>query len=313
MATKKLSAKEKQTNENRVRRLTIKQKKTVKKASIKVPGSFRLFGRAWQHMWRHKKLFGGILAIYALLYIVLVKGLATNFQLSATRDSIEAAVEGGLGNVEMASALFGALIGTAGTTSGDSAGVYQLILFVVVSLSIIWALRQTIGGRTSPKIRQAFYNGPSQVVPYVLVLLVVMLQMIPALIGVTLYSIVTGNGIAVGFFEQAVWLILLLAFVSASFFFISSSLFATYIVALPGMTPLQALRSARQLVRHQRWLVMRKVLFLPVMISIIMLLIFMPLVLFAPVIAEVLFLIFILLLLLFSHSYLYILYRELMP
>ncbi len=296
----------------RVRKLDYKQKKKVIKKSVKVAGSFRLFGRAWRHMWRHKKLFGGILFVYALLYVLLVKGIAANFKLSETRDAINAAVDGGLGNLEMASSLFGALLGTAGSTASESAGVFQTVLFVLVSLAIIWALRQTFSDRKTPPIRQAFYSGPAQIVPYILVLLVITLQMIPALIGVTIYGIVITNGIAVGFLEQAVWLIILLALMGLSVFWVSASVFASYIVTLPNMAPMQALRSAKQLVRFRRWIIIRKVLFLPLIMGLIMLLIFMPLVLLAPVIAEVLFLIFVLILLLFGHSYFYLLYRELM-
>lgn len=306
--TRKSSAKK---TGGRVRQLDIKQKKKVIKKSVKVAGSFRLFGRAWQHMWRHKRLFGGILVIYALLYMLLVKGLATNFQLSETRDAINAAVGEGLGNIEMASALFGALLGTAGATTGATAGVYQVILFVLVSMAIIWALRQTFSDRSTPRVKQAFYHGPAQIVPYILVLLVVMLQMLPALIGTTIYGIVVSNGIAVGVLEQILWVIVLLIFLAASVYMVSSSVFATYIVTLPDMTPFTALRSARKLVRFRRWLIIRKVLFVPLIIGLIMLAVFMPLVLIAPVIAEVLFLVFTLVLLLFGHSYLYLLYREL--
>lgn len=298
---------------SRTRRLDYKQKKKVIKKSVKISGSFRLFGRAWRHMWRYKRLFGGILIIYAILYLLLVKGLATNFQLAETRQTIEDAVGGGLGNLEMASALFGALLGTAGATASESAGVYQVVLFIIVSMTIIWSLRQTFSERVeAPKIRQAFYKGPSQIVPYILVLLVIMLQLIPALIGITIYGIVVSNGIAINVLEQIVWLIVLLACLGLSVFWISASVFASYIVSLPDMAPMQALRSARSLVRFRRWQIIRKVLFLPLIIGLIMLLIFMPLVLLAPPIAEVLFMIFVLVLLLFGHSYFYLLYREMM-
>lgn len=296
---------------SRIRRLTIKQKKNVKKSSVRIVGSFKLFARSCRHLWQHKLFFGKLLLVYALLYVVLVKGLATNFQLSQTRDAISTTVDGGFSNLEMASALFGTLLGTAGTASSESAGVYQILLFVIVSLAIIWGLRQTVAKRSNLKLRDAFYGGTAQFVPYVLVLSILFLQLIPAFIGIVIYSIVDSNGLAVGFLERAVWIIILVAFLGASAFMLSASIFATYIVALPQTSPVFALRSAHKLVRFHRWAVLRKVLFLPVIILLIMALLFMPLVLLAPMVAEVTFLIFMLLLVLLSHTYLYFLYREL--
>ncbi len=42
--------------------------------------------------------------------------------------------------------------------------------------------------------------------------------------------------------------------------YVKSSLFALYIVTLPDMTPMKALRSARELARYRRWTVLRKIL-----------------------------------------------------
>lgn len=296
----------------RVRKLNIKQKKKVIQTTGKLKGSFRLFGSACRHLWRNRKLFGGILLVYAVLYFLLVKGLAANFNLSETRQSIDEAVGGDLGNFELASSLFGALVGGAGSASSEASGVYQTVLFVVISLVLIWALRQTFDGKAKPSIRKSFYNGPSQLVPYVLVLLVIVLQLLPALLGISIYGIVISNGIAVGAFEQILWLIILFGLLAVSVYLTSSSLFASYIVTLPGMTPMKALRSARKLVRFRRFSLIRKILFLPVIIGLVMALIFLPLVLLATAFAEVLFLVFMLVLLLIGHAYFYLLYRELL-
>src|SRR5690606_30124855 len=140
--------------------------------------------------------------VYGILYFLLVKGLAANFNLTETRDSLQETMGSDVGSLQMAGSLFSALISGAGTASGEAAGVYQTVLFVVMSLVIIWALRQTFDGKSHPTLRQAFYSGPGQLVPYILVLLVIVLQLLPALIGVTIYSLVVSNGIAVGAVEQ---------------------------------------------------------------------------------------------------------------
>lgn len=299
-------------NSQRVRKLNIKQKKKVVKKAKTVPGSFRLFASALRHVWVNKRLFGSILLVYAALYLVLVKGLATGFQLTKTREAIETAAGEGVGSWDTASTLFGELIGTAGSASGEAAGVYQVILFVLMSLVIIWTLRQTFDKRQKLGLRAVFYQSMYPLIPYILVGLVLLLQLIPALIGITLYGIVVGNGIAATVLEQILWFLLLVMTFGISIYLLSSSVFASYIVTLPGMTPMTALRSASKLVRFRRFLVIRKALFFPAIVGLIMALIFMPLVLYATAVAEATFLIFILLLLLFTHSYFYVLYRELL-
>ncbi len=296
---------------SRVRKLTIKNKKKVVKAK-KLPNSFTILAQALKHIWRHKRLYAGILAIFALLYVLLVKGLSTGFQLSQTRDAIEEAVEEGISTPIKAVVLLGTLFGTTGAASSEAASVYQVLLFIVISLVVIWTLRQTLYKQAKVTVKEAYYKSMYPFIPYILVWLVIVLQLIPALIVLFIYGIVTSGGIAVGVIEQVSWLLVLVLGLSASVYFVSSSLFASYIVTLPGMTPLAALRSARKLVRYRRWSVIRKVLFLPVVILISLVVIFFPLVLFAPVLAEILFLVAGLGLVLLTHSYMYVLYRALL-
>lgn len=296
---------------SRVRRLNIKQKKKVIKHSVEVRGSFRLFGSALQHIWANKKLFALILLIYGALYFVLVKGVSTGFNLSETRQTIEESSSTS-GTLDTVSTLMTELVNSASATSSETASVYQSILFVLISLVVIWALRQTFDGRKKVTVKEVFYNSMYPLVQYILVLLVMVLQMLPALIGVGLYGIVVGNQIATHPIEQIMWFLFFMILFSTSVYMLSSSIFASYIVTLPGMKPMEALRSARKLVRFRRFLVIRKVLFLPLVIGLLLFVIFLPLVLYATTLAEVIFLVFALLLILLSHAYFYVLYRELM-
>lgn len=296
----------------RTRKLTVKHKKQVIRTAKQIPSSFRLLGRAVRHVWHHKKLFGGILLLYGALYFILVRGLAGNFQLHETRQAIEDAVSGEGGQLATATTLFGVLIGGGSSTTSESGGVYQVVLFVIFSLAVIRALRQTFEDRGKATIKGSLYQGMYPLVPYVLVGLVILLQLVPALIGVTVFGIVTANGIAVNGIEQLLWLLVLVMSLGVSLYLLSASLFASYIVTLPNMTPLQALRSARKLVRFRRFLVLRKLLFLPLIILVIAALIFLPLVLYATVIAEPIFLFFVFMLMVVTHAYMYSLYRELL-
>src|SRR5690606_10353526 len=126
--------------------LNIKQKKRGIKNSTILPESIRLFGRALKLIWRYKKTSGLLLVIYLALYFLLVRGIAGCFQLDEIRNEIESSAEGE-GSVAKASALLGSLVGSAGSVSSEASGVYQAILFVIMSLAIIWVLRQTYDGK----------------------------------------------------------------------------------------------------------------------------------------------------------------------
>jgi hypothetical protein len=90
---------------------------------------------------------------------------------------------------------------------------------------------------------------------------------------------------------------------------VSGSVFALYIVTLPDIQPRQALRSAKDLVSFRRLVILRKFLFLPILILVVMGLIIVPLILYASAIVPAVFYVLSVLALLFVHTYLYSLYR----
>ncbi len=296
----------------RVRKLSRKNKKKVVRTSYKLPSSFTILRRALAHIWHNKKLFIGILLIFTALYLLLVKGLAVNFRLEDTGDAIEDAVGQDVNPTLKGAALLGALLGSPGSTTGEAASVYQVLLLILVSLPIIWALRQTFDGRTKISVKEAYYHSMAPFVQYIFVGLVILVQCLPAIIMISVYNIVIAQQIATNDFEHALWLIGALLGIGVSFYFLSASIFASYIVTLPNMRPMESLRSALKLVKFRRWMILRKVLFLFFVMLLCYILLFLPLVLLVPIAAEILFLFVSVFLLLLGHTYFYTLYRELL-
>jgi hypothetical protein len=200
---------------------------------------------------------------------------------------------------------------SAGSTSSQETSLYQSILLVIASLALIWTLRQTYANK-KVKPRQAFYKGMYPLVPFLLVAAVISLQMIPLLMGTLLYAYMIVGGIAVAGIEQAIWWIIIGLLVLLSLYMATSSVFALYIVTLPDMTPMKALRSARELVRFRRMMVMRKVLALPVLLLVFAAIIMIPLIIFITPVAEWIFLVLNMAVLAVVHAYMYALYRELL-
>jgi len=285
---------------------------TVKPTSeqpAKLTGAFRLFWRACLELKRQWKLIGGILLVYGLLNIVFVRGLGSGLDLSGIKDSLQGGTASGVTSTLSA---YGALLGSSGNTGSDAAGVYQSVLVILASLALIWALRESWGKTVKLRIRDAYYQGTGQLVPFVLVLAVIAIQFIPMLVGAGIYGIVTDNNLATNGFEQGAWAVLVILLSLVTFYLLTSSLFAMYIVTLPEMTPMKALRSARKLVRPRRWTLLRKVLFLPLALLVLSAVLIVPIILFATPIADWLFFVISLLGLAIIHSYMYSLYRELL-
>ncbi len=299
----------------RLKKLTRKQSKNQEKVIQKqapIPNAWVLLGRSLRQLWRNKRLFAGILIVYAALYILFVKGVSANFQLGSLRNSLDNTFSGRLSGFSSAVALYGLLLGSATTSSNQSGSIFQTFFVVIVSLALIWALRQTYSDTKQLKVKDCFYKSTYALIPFLGVLLVVLLEFVPALIVSSLYSIVKSNGIVVGFVQQAIALIILCLGLFWTFYMVSSSLFAMYIVTLPNSMPKSSLKAAKKLVRFRRLIIMRKVFLLPIILLIFSAAVLIPLIILLPVAAELLFIVFTISLLAVVHSYFYTLYRSML-
>jgi hypothetical protein len=316
MPKKTLATKPKPSKPQATRRLRVPRYKSfrldkrIKHPKPPLPSSFKLFKRSVKLLFGHWKLFGGIVLVYALLSILLVGGLGSNTNIGLIKESLQEVFHGTGGHLQTGVTLFGVLLATAGRTSSGAAGAYQFMLFIIVSLAVIWALRHVVEG-TSVGVRDAFYKGLYPLAPFVLVLLVVGLQLLPLAIGSVLYDAANSGQLVAGALEQFLWLLLFALLAIWSLFMVAASVFALYIVTLPDIRPLQALRSAKNLVRLRRWTVMRKLLFLPLALVLTAALIMVPVVLVLTPLAQWIFAVLMMVGLMLVHSYVYSLYREL--
>lgn len=288
-----------------------KPKTAVAPLPPKLPSAWRIARMSVTTLWQHKRLFGALTLTYGLLNLVLVQGIAGHTDVSELKTTLDELFTGNYSSLASGLSIFALLIGSAGNTSSETAGAYQLFLSLISSLAIIWALRQVLAGKVI-RVRDAFYRGMYPLIPFILVLLVIGLQLLPLLIGSTLYSLVVTNGIAVDAIEKVFWAIVYILLAGISLYLLSSSLFALYIATLPDMTPLKALRSARELVRGRRGAVVRKLVGLPIILLLVAALIMLPIIIWLTPLAEWVFFILTMLGLLAVHTYMYTFYRELL-
>jgi hypothetical protein len=281
------------------------------KYPAKLPNAVQLAKTAALIFWQNRRLLSGIIIIYGLLNLVLVQGLAGNTDVSSLKDNLNQVFSGHFASLASSLSVFAVLVGSAGNGSSQTAGAYQFFLAVIASLAIIWALRQLIAG-SKLRIRDPFYRGMYPLIPFILILLVIAVQLLPLLIGSSLYSLVISNGIAASAFEKILWALLFIALALWSLYMVSASIFGLYIVTLPDMTPRKALRSARELVKLRRWTVLRKLLCLPLILLIVAAVIMVPIIIWLTPLAQWVFFVLTMFALLAVHLYAYTLYREML-
>ncbi len=281
------------------------------KHPVKLPNVWHMAKTASLILWRHKRLFIGITLVYGLLNLVLVRGLAGGTDVGSLKHEFSQVFHGNFSSLTSGLSVFVILVGSAGNGSSQTAGAYQVFLALITSLAIIWALRQVLAG-SKLRIRDAYYRGMYPLIPFVLVLVVIAIQLIPLIAGSVLYGLVTADGIAVHFDEVLGWGVLWALLALGSLYMVSSSIFALYIVTLPDMTPRKALRSAREIVRHRRWTVLRKILCLPIMLLVVAAVIMLPIIVWLTPLTQWVFFALTMFALVATHAYMYTLYRELL-
>lgn len=287
--------------------------KRIKIPGGKLPSIRAIMKKAWQQLMVQKRLFIIITLIYGLLILFFVRGLSGGLNAYELKENLNVFLEGQGGVWASSAAVFGVLLGSASATQGELASLYQTIILIIASLAYIWALRQTQSNPLQKvSAKETFYKGCAPIIPFTLVIAVITIQFVPLAFANLLYSMVIGGGFAATPIEQGIWYILIFMLFLWTFYMITSSIFALYIVTLPDAKPMQALRAARDLVRHRRWMVMRKVLVLPIVLILFLAVITLPALLYIPQFAEWIFFISSMLLLPALHSYMYALYRELL-
>lgn len=281
------------------------------KTPVRLPSVYALTKTATKTVWDNKGLFAGITLVYGLLNLILVQGIAGSSDTASLKQTLDQIFTGHFAGLASGLSVFTVMLGSAGNSSSQTAGAYQTFLALIGSLAIIWALRQVLTG-SKLRIRDPYYRGMYPLVPFVLIMIVVAVQLIPLLIGSSLYAIVINNGIAAQFIERLLWALLYGAMALLTLYMLSSSLFALYIVTLPDMTPVKALRSARELVRNRRWTVLRKIICLPLILLATAAIIMVPIIVWLTPLAQWVFFILTMSALLAIHAYMYTLYRELL-
>ena len=283
-------------------------KKIKNVSDKKLPGIIKLVKLSLTPLAKNRSLFFGFILLQFILTIVFVIGIDSVYNFLSVKENAQNTYAEADGKYAQSFALLGYVIELS--TKGATANL-QFFLTLVFSLAIIWSIRQVLAGEHI-RLKQAFYEGMYPLIPFLLVMMVIGLQLIPFSIGNFLISAVISGGLAVSAAEQFVWWLVFGLLTLLSLYMLISSIFALYIVTLPGVTPLKALRSARGLVLHRRISIGLRLLGLPALAILAYIIVLLPLILILPILAVPIFAFLGSFGLFFVHSYIYSLYRELL-
>lgn len=286
--------------------------KRIKVPGAKIPSVFSITKEAYLLSMSRWRIFTGVLLIYAALYAILVSGVSSGLDIAGISREVKAESQGLFGIAAASLTGLGVIVGSsANDASVQASSGYQLVLFIVGSLAIIWTLRQVQAG-VRVGLRETYYKSMAPLVPFFCVLVIMAVQLLPLIIANFIFGIVVIGGIAVYLIEKVLWMILVFLLIIWTFYMLANSFIALYIATLPDITPWQAITSAQKLVEHRRWTVLRKLLFLPLLVAFVYIVVMLPVITFIPTIAEYVFFGISMVSLLIAHAYIYTLYRKLL-
>lgn len=223
--------------------------------SLALPGYIAFTNEVVSHLWKYRRVFGALIFTYMVTTALLV-GLASQAvftQLTETLQETSANIfQGGWGELGKAGLLL--ITGISGNFSPELTEAQQIfaaLLFLMAWLASVWLIRAQMAGG-APRMRDALYGSGAPIVSTAIVGLLVMVQMVPAAIGIIAYSAaVSTDFFSTGALAMVIGLLAFLLIV-LSVYLVTSSFFALIVVTLPGMYPWQALRTAGDLVTGRR-------------------------------------------------------------
>jgi hypothetical protein len=219
-----------------------------------VPKSSVIFKSAWLDLSSFWRALVGITFVYVLLYFVFVGSFGLLPTSDVLKADIEASVGEGAGRVLGSTALVGISVLEVTAASNN---LLQLLLFLIASCALIWAVRRQRGLKKI-SVLQSYYEGPSNLIALIITMLLLFLTLIPSAIASAVLGFglpIAGSGI-----EVAVLYIFAILLIVWTLYMLSVWWPAFYISMLPGTRPVASMRAARSLTKHRRLKITGRVL-----------------------------------------------------
>ena len=216
-------------------------------------------------------MFLSMIILYALIIIFL--GIITS---QSTYDSIGKLVseslgkifDGGVGQLLNAGMLTFSSLAIDTTSLRAEQGVMLALLVLMTWLTAVWLLREILLG-LKPKLRDGLYNATAPLISTSVVLLILLIQLSPVGIMALAYSALVSVHILTEGFGMMLFGLLAASVLTLVLYWVTSTIIALVVVALPGMYPLRAIQAASDLVVGRRLRIMLRIVWAFVYSSVI--------------------------------------------
>lgn len=286
--------------------------RTISPDKLKVlPTAVDLWKQTWAFLWKHRVKMLTFTFIYTLTYLIFVKGLnGFSLEVSSLKDELSSVASGNFGSIFTALSIYGSLLSSLVATPDASSNYFQAIILLTFSLAFIWLIRKLHGKNSNPSVKEAFYVGMRPLIPFLIVLFLMVLELLPAALGS--FLMVTGQSTEVLAGSSGIIVLgaLMVLTVTLSVYLLASSVFALYIVTLPKMTPVLAVRTSMNLLRIHKWRVLRKIIAFYLLLTVSGFILVLPFIIWMAQYAEVAFFVMGCASFGVMHTYMYKLYRS---
>ena len=120
-------------------------------------------------------------------------------------------------------------------------GVMLALLVLMTWLTAVWLLREILLG-LKPKLRDGLYNATAPLISTSVVLLILLIQLSPVGIMALAYSALVSVHILTEGFGMMLFGLLAASVLTLVLYWVTSTIIALVVVALPGMYPLRAIQ-----------------------------------------------------------------------
>ncbi|MBR2831255.1 hypothetical protein IKE83_02755 [Candidatus Saccharibacteria bacterium] len=251
---------------------------------LNVPGVmhhiFATFGMIFKNWRVFLLLFVLTVVVAAVLVGLMSESTYKQFQEILDQTSEQMGVED-LGPVAKAGLLLISTVTTGGLSgsAGEAAGVFAVLIFLVVWLVTIFLVRHILAGN-KVKLRDALYNAMTPFISTIVVFLIALVQAIPIFILIIVYSAAVQTEFLATPFYALVFFIFAAAMILLSGYLLSSTLMALVAVSAPGMYPMRAMHAASDLMAGRRIRFLLRIVALILALVILWVLVMVPLLLF---------------------------------
>lgn len=286
----------------------LKDDTTSKTDSNNVPSLLASFNRTRKMLKGYWRSIFKVTAVYGVLYFAFVRVL-TRVNFDELKASVEIAIAGSRDTLWSKVAITGALFGESARLDSQETLVYALVT-VMSSLAIIWVLR-CVWAKERASVKEAYYQGMYPLVPYSIIFGIIIIQMIPFSVSAFIFQTAFNNGLTVSLAEKFLFVSLFAFGTLVSLYFVVGSLMALYAVTIPGVTPMQALKTTKRMLKGRRIAVLKQILVFVVVSASIALAMMLAVIWLLPSLAVLFTALILVLMLPWAHLYMYGLYRDL--